>query len=282
VVPDSVEMLNPDGPFSLATKLTSIDLRATKIREVPEFCFSTASALEEILLPDSVKKIGHRAFADTKITEMRLPKSLSEIGLGVFFGCRKLRSVQVPEGNEYFVVEDRVLYDANKTLVHLVPSADPYQRIVFPKTIKQLMDFSVQFVTADEIVLPEGLEIIDKWSLQATNVPYLWVPDSVKSISVYGLWQTNVGWLSLTENVHFEAHALANAMFTTLHYRGSTIDPLRGLCYELDRLDPGVVVTVPVNSTLEEVCEKPVVRVEDEDLPYRPGVPRQTDEQQEL
>jgi hypothetical protein len=53
--------------------------------------FAGCSALEEITLPDSVRKIGRNAFRNCKnLEKINLPDSLTDISGDSFEGCEKL------------------------------------------------------------------------------------------------------------------------------------------------------------------------------------------------
>ncbi len=51
----------------------------------------------EVVLPDSVKKIGYRAFFQSRITEINLPENLEEIDVEAFLSCNKLKEISIPK-----------------------------------------------------------------------------------------------------------------------------------------------------------------------------------------
>ena len=60
------------------------------------------SPLTEVILPDTLGKIGENAFALCNNLEgLRLPESLRRIGSGAFSGCVKLEAVTIPAGAVY-------------------------------------------------------------------------------------------------------------------------------------------------------------------------------------
>lgn len=60
------------------------------------------SPLTEVILPDTLGKIGENAFALCNNLEgLRLPESLRRIGSGAFSGCVKLEAVTIPAGAIY-------------------------------------------------------------------------------------------------------------------------------------------------------------------------------------
>jgi hypothetical protein len=278
--PATLSFLNPDGPFSLAESLQKVDLSHTKITEIPEYCFATASGLIEILIPKSVQKIGHRAFADTQISELILPEELEELGLGVFFGCAKLREIVVSKENKFYAIENGILYNKNKTELILVPQGKVYEKIELPETVIRITDFAFQNVTAKEIVFGKEVKAIDDWGLQKIKVKCLWLPDSIVYMGAYVLWDARVNWISLHDNVEvFDQSCFRNASIQTLHYRGTKYGHERGLCEALNDLGPELVVTVEEKWENGTLCGREVRKVADKDLPYRPQEKKEEEEE---
>ena len=112
--------------------------------------------IEEIIIPNTVKEIGNRAFADctslkkinlgqveklhtysflncTGLTNITIPKSLKsvETGLqqsGVFTGCTNLKNVTLEEG--LTIVPERLLAEL------------PIEEIIIPNTVKEIGEFT--------------------------------------------------------------------------------------------------------------------------------------------
>lgn len=98
-IPDGVEKL---GIASLAeTVLEEINVPDT-VTEIGRHVFSFNENIQKIdLSGTSAEKIDIMTFANcTSLTEVLLPESLLEIGLGAFMGCEKLAEIELPEGLE--------------------------------------------------------------------------------------------------------------------------------------------------------------------------------------
>lgn len=97
------------------TNLTEVDLSKALIDEIPEGAFRDRWAIDKVLLPPTLKKIGPYAFQRAALTsvnipdnvetidrtafggakymqEVHLPDSLTSLGEGAFYGCRNLPS----------------------------------------------------------------------------------------------------------------------------------------------------------------------------------------------
>lgn len=69
----------------------------TGLTAIADEAFSGCSRLTNVKLPKSVKTIGARAFADCRVLkEINLPADLTSIGEGAFSGCAKLPNLTLP------------------------------------------------------------------------------------------------------------------------------------------------------------------------------------------
>lgn len=87
-----------DYQFSNCMSLSTIVLQEG-ISEIPKSCFSNDVKITEINIPDSVTKIGDRAFSGTGITKAVISKNsnLKEIGTNAFIGA-PLTEIYIPAG----------------------------------------------------------------------------------------------------------------------------------------------------------------------------------------
>lgn len=66
------------------------------IRVIREFCFGDVKNLSEVVIPDSVTKIGSEAFSGCSLTSVSIPNSVTTIDRRAFSGCSSLTSVTIP------------------------------------------------------------------------------------------------------------------------------------------------------------------------------------------
>ncbi len=120
-VPDSVRFIG-DEVFADCSSLAQIKMPAyalhigngiftgTKMyesnRDIGGFVVIDGELVEssadsgDIVIPDTVKKIGDGVFAYSDITSVRIPGSVTEIGENAFFRCRQLTDAVIAEGVE--------------------------------------------------------------------------------------------------------------------------------------------------------------------------------------
>lgn len=96
VIPSTVTTIG-NGAFYNCTSLTSAVLPAG-LKAIPETIFRDNKQLADITLPTALETIGKYAFAGTAITTMQLPATVTQLGEGVFNGCKQLTNMVIPEG----------------------------------------------------------------------------------------------------------------------------------------------------------------------------------------
>jgi hypothetical protein len=112
-IPNSVTELGA-YVFRGCGKLSEISL-SNRLTIIANNLFENCAQLKSIEIPSGVKKIYHDAFMGCKNLErVYIPPSVKIIGDGVFSGCVKLKEIT---GNERFVLDDSVLFNADKTQI---------------------------------------------------------------------------------------------------------------------------------------------------------------------
>lgn len=131
-IPSAVKTIGKEA-FSCC-KIEKITL-PMGIEEIKDFAFSGADVdesygfvLKEIILPESLKKIGRCAFLGCRVLNVEIPKNVESIGGSAFDGCK---SFKICEENTYFSAEGGNLYDKNKTT--LLQCYAPYAEM--PSTV---------------------------------------------------------------------------------------------------------------------------------------------------
>ena len=141
------------------------------VKKIADWAFSY-SLYTQIVLPDSLKEIGHAAFYSCKnLTELSLPKNLTRLGSSSFAGCTELKEMAVS--------------DSVKELECCVFSgATSLYSVTLPAKMKKIGE-SAFFGCKElkEIKLPASLQTIEDGAFSAcTKLKKVVIPDSVVSI----------------------------------------------------------------------------------------------------
>lgn len=96
-MPDGVRKIQKSA-FAGAQNLSEITLNKELI-EIGESAFQEAK-INQIHFNDGLQKIEDSSFYNSNLTEAVLPESITDLGIGAFMDCRKLRSVKLPPNIE--------------------------------------------------------------------------------------------------------------------------------------------------------------------------------------
>ena len=115
VLPESLEIIL-SGAFSYCSALRKIEL-PSNLKELSNSSwwigvFANCTSLKEVIIPDSVEKIGPYTFNGcTSLERVTYPAGLIDFGYKQFSGCAKLEEIIVKEGNPYAFTEDGIYYE---------------------------------------------------------------------------------------------------------------------------------------------------------------------------
>ncbi len=121
---------------------------------------------EAYAIPEGTKCIGVSAFLESKITEVTIPSSVSEIGSSAFSGCNNLSSVTIPSG----------------------VTTLPYQCFL-------------ECSSLSEVILPDGLTTIGAYTFsKCTSLESITIPSSVTNFGRFGFYNcTNLSEMIFEE-----------------------------------------------------------------------------------
>ena len=192
-------MSHQTGLFATAN-VASVQFGANVVA-IPAMMFNGNTTLTAIVLPDTITKIGERAFANcTNLESINIPNGVTEIPYAAFQNCAKLTgTLTISEnvtsiGNQAFVGTGytKLVYNAKSaTSVSTRPN-----KPLFPATIAEVEfgagvtkipnSFMESNTSLTSIVIPEGVTEIGKYAFRnATALASISLPDSLESFGAY-------------------------------------------------------------------------------------------------
>ena len=204
VLPDSVIAVADDA-FACCSSLREF-VAGAHLKFIGNCAFDRDMALESVVLPPVMKRIGQCVFCESKIREFRIPEGIDYFHMDAFSACERLEKVVFPaslegiavdmmqesgvlttleiaEGNEKYTVDGNCLIDVDKrTLVlgtntSVIPSDGSVTKIGRSAFTSR--------VGLKAIDIPSSVEEIDMdafWNCGALKRMY--IPDSVTTIGV--------------------------------------------------------------------------------------------------
>lgn len=233
------------------TNLTELDLSKALIDEIPNEAFRDRWAINKVVLPPTLKKIGNYAFQRTALIsvnipdnvetinsyafggakylqEVHLPDSLTSLGEGAFEYCRSLRSVKIPAKiktipnyvlrycNSLQSVE---LHDNITSIGNNAFADSDLREITLPKSTLRVSDNAFNGNThLSKVILNEGLIDIGYQAFYNTAIDTLNCPSTLRNIynSAFA-GCSNLRQINLNEGLtRIERYALANNKATEI------------------------------------------------------------------
>lgn len=145
-----------DFAFAQCEQLEEISLPET-IQIIGKSAFENASRSTYLYLPESLKKVGDKAFAGIALSDLAIPKNLTSIGENAFSGyaCKWI-----------YVDDDNPVYDSRKNC----------NAVIDTWSNKLIVGCSTS-------TIPDGIESIAPYAFaNCTNLASVVIPESVKSI----------------------------------------------------------------------------------------------------
>ena len=201
-------------------------------------------SVQSVTLPDTIERIGKRAFASSSIKSFVFPEKVSIVDKELFYGCsdlvaitlskniskielggggafemcNSLEIIRVDEDNNYFTSYDKALYD--KALETLVLCPFNKKTISFPDSLKHIGDYAFYENAAKEvsITIPEGVTSIGEGAFYDAGFNEIILPESLTSIGdsafYWCLYLTSInipqGITSIPRRAFYTNRALTN------------------------------------------------------------------------
>ncbi len=169
--------------FSACTGCKKLTFDERLKTTVPDYAFSGCTALESVVVPDSVPLLGTGVFQEcTSLQTAVLGNGLTYISQRTFYQCTSLHSVTFPDS---LTSIGNIAFEGCKSL------ADP---LILPSTVIKLGDNSFKECTAlERVVLPNTLKEINSAAFRyCSNLTHINLPDSLTRIGSYAFGGTSI------------------------------------------------------------------------------------------
>ena len=151
------------------------------VTKIGEAAFRECKSLEKVFLPSKLKEIHESAFMYCEsLYFIELPSSLEYLSTDVFDGCKSLKSLRIPQN----CLRDLMLLVLGNSGIETIELSEgitsipdkgfwamhTLKKLILPTTLKEIGESAI-FVcpNLEEIILPEGLEIIRPMQLRSTT-----------------------------------------------------------------------------------------------------------------
>ena len=205
--PDSLREIG-EHAFDYCTQLGDLDLPGS-VERIADNAFFQAYGLRSVRIPGSVVSIGNRAFANCGLTNLALAEGLGEIG-NYAFVMGQFSEVSLPESVTnfgvgvfewcYWLLEPKLPSTMTELPSHMFNGCFRLESVEFPAGIASIGDSAFFECRAlADVELPAGLEDIGAYAFaHCPNLASIVIPDGVRRVGDYafvgcGLTNLSIG-----------------------------------------------------------------------------------------
>lgn len=183
------------------------------VETIPDEIFAFAKFEDGVSIPDSVVRIGKRAFYYDVVTEFSIPDSVTEIGEGAFSTCRELQSVKLSSNlteiapstfySCYSLTEITIPNGVTKIGNEAFSHCKELPAVAIPASVREIGSYAFYCCSAlNELALSEGLSAIGSYAFSGcTSLQSVAIPDGVESIGDYAFRNTRLTSVTLPASV---------------------------------------------------------------------------------
>lgn len=181
-LPDSVLELG-DRSFAGCSKLASFDMNA-HLKIIANEVFLKCKLLNELRLPQSLNKIGRKAFAESGYIHVILPDSITDISN--IFECTGVKTISL--SNKIKEIPHRAFY-----------RCENLEYLYLPETIEVIGDYSFYNCRAlSKINFPVSISKIGKGAFNGSGIKTIVLPENITDISGIFTGNTKVQHITLS------------------------------------------------------------------------------------
>lgn len=215
--------LNSDdwSQITQMTNLTELDLSKALIDEIPSNAFNDRWAIDKVVLPPTLKKIGTYAFASTSLTSVNIPDNVETIEQYAFNGARQLQEVHLPDSltslGRYAFASCRSLRTVKiPTKLKEIPwyafdGCNSLQSVELHDSITSFGDYSFRNCDLREITLPKSTTWVGGYAFYGNgNLSKVTLNEGLIDIWTYAFQNTAIDTLncpSTLRNIYNSAFA---------------------------------------------------------------------------
>lgn len=166
------------------TVLIPAQIEGRPVKTILQQAFA-CTGIVRISLPEGIERIAPETFALCEsLQHVSLPASVRMISPDAFKGCELLREIEFPRGNDYYFVEDGILYDRRVPALVLCPPGLGLETVVVPMGIKTISCGAFYLnQKLRQVRLPLSLEKIESEAFLFTrSLPMIELPPFLREI----------------------------------------------------------------------------------------------------
>lgn len=189
------------------TNLTELDLSKALIDEIPSYAFNKRWAIDKVVLPPTLKKIGSYAFQRTSLTSVNIPDNVETIEENAFSQVRQLQEVHLPDS---LTSLGRYAFEKCRSL----------RTVKIPTKLKEIPWYAFDGCKSlQSVELHDSITGIGDYSFRNCNLREITLPKSTTWVGGYAFnGNSNLSKVTLNEGlIDIWASAFQNTAIDTLN-----------------------------------------------------------------
>lgn len=226
------------------------------VTSIGELAFSFVMGLKDFTVPEGIRSIERWAFSESSLETIKLPSTLTRMGLGVFDVCESLTAITFPDGVtdmgedmlQGCVKLQSVVLPKNLTVIpaNFMAGCISVPSIDIPETVTEIGDFAFsecEILTG--VTLPANLKSLKAYSFASTlGITELEIPETVTELGHGVFYKGGLTQAYLPDNFTVLPDAIyAACTGITSFVVGNKIQEIEGMaffwCFELKEITFG-------------------------------------------
>lgn len=166
------------------------------VTAIENHAFCCCSNLTSVTIGNSLEEIGYFAFDGCdNLTTVIIPDGAANINVGIFRNFSYLTTIEVFENNEYYSVENGVLFNKDKTELFFCCRGISCAYTI-PDSVEYICRYAFEGCkNLTSIIIPDSVEYIGEYAFEdCKNLTSLTIPDSISCLE----YNTFIGCNNLT------------------------------------------------------------------------------------
>ena len=155
------------------------------VKVIQSRAFAECSNLSTLKFGKNVEKIYDYVFFQTNITEITLPEKLNHISGIAFLGNFVIKNINVDTKNTNFSSSNGIVFSKDKKKIVLYPQGKTEKEYTIPSTVEEICDSAFSYAQVESITIPSSVKKFGNYVFSSTNITSITIPSTVTEMG-YG------------------------------------------------------------------------------------------------
>ena len=149
------------------------------VKVIQSRAFAECSNLSTLKFGKNVEKIYDYVFYQTNITEITLPEKLNHISGIAFLGNHVIKNINVDANNTNFSSNNGIVFSKDKKKIVLYPQGKTEKEYTIPSTVEEICDSAFSYAQVESITIPRSVKKFGNYVFSSTNIKSITIPSTV-------------------------------------------------------------------------------------------------------